>query len=49
VAGTSVALFGVVLLLATLDVIHLGFAVLAPVICAVAGAILLARGLARGD
>lgn len=49
VAGTVVALFGVLLLLVTLAVVDLGFAGLAPVICAVAGAILLARGLARGE
>ncbi len=47
-AGLALAAFGVVLLLATLDVVHLTFAVLAPLVCAVAGVILLVRGLTRG-
>jgi hypothetical protein len=49
VAGIAIALFGVVLLLDRADVLHLRFAALAPLVCALIGAILLASGLARRD
>jgi hypothetical protein len=49
VAGIAVAIFGVVLLLDRTDVIDLRFAALAPLVCAIAGAILLASGLVRRD
>jgi hypothetical protein len=49
VAGIAVAIFGVVLLLDRTDVIDLRFAALAPLVCAIAGAILLASGLGRRD
>ncbi len=48
VAGIAVLVLGLVLLLDATDAIALSFAVLAPVACAAAGAILLARGLTRG-
>jgi hypothetical protein len=47
VAGLAVLALGGVLLLDALGAIELTFAVFAPVACAVAGAILLARGLGR--
>jgi len=49
VAGISVLALGAVLLLDETGVIELSFGVLAPVACAVAGAVLLANGLARRD
>jgi energy-converting hydrogenase Eha subunit C len=49
VAGFALAAFGVVLLLDNADVLDLRFAALAPVTCAVVGAILLASGLTRRD
>lgn len=45
VAGLALLAFGGVLLLDSVDAIDLTFAALAPVVCAVAGAILLANGL----
>jgi hypothetical protein len=47
VAGVLVALFGVVLLLDATGTIDLHFAALAPLACAVVGAILLTSGLTR--
>lgn len=47
VAGIAIVLFGTVLLLDRADVLDLRFASLAPIVCAVAGAILLASGLVR--
>jgi hypothetical protein len=47
VAGLAVLALGGVLLLDALDLIGLTFAALAPVACAVAGAILVANGLSR--
>lgn len=47
VAGLAVLAFGGVLLLDALGAIDMTFAVLAPVACAAAGAILLASGLGR--
>jgi hypothetical protein len=47
VAGTSVLALGAVLLLDQTGVIELSFGILAPVACAVTGAILLANGLSR--
>jgi hypothetical protein len=47
VAGIVVILFGTVLMLDTTDVIDLRLAALAPMACAVAGAVLLASGLGR--
>jgi hypothetical protein len=49
VAGVALAVFGAVLLLDRLDVLDLRFAALGPLVCAVAGAILLASGLVRRD
>ncbi len=49
VAGIVIVLFGAVLLLDTTDVIDLRIAALAPMACAVAGAVLLASGLGRRD
>jgi hypothetical protein len=49
VAGIAIAIFGAVLLLDSADVLDLRFAALAPLVCAVAGAILLASGLVRRD
>jgi hypothetical protein len=49
VAGLSVALFGVVLLLDANGDIHLRFAALAPIAAFMAGATLLALGLGRRD
>lgn len=48
VAGAALIGFGVALLLDGLGAWHLTFSALAPIACAVAGAVLLARGLARG-
>jgi hypothetical protein len=47
VAGASVLALGAVLLLDQTGVIELSFGLLAPVACAVTGAILLANGLSR--
>ena len=47
VAGIAIAIFGTVLLLDRADVLDLRFGALAPLVCAVAGAILLASGLVR--
>ena len=47
VAGVAVLVLGLILLLDATDVLGLSFALLAPVACAAAGAILLARGLTR--
>jgi hypothetical protein len=47
VAGLAVLALGGVLLLDALDLIDLTFAVLAPVACAAAGAILVANGMSR--
>ncbi len=49
VAGLALLAFGVVLLLDNADVLDLRFAVIAPVTCAVVGAILLTSGLTRRD
>jgi hypothetical protein len=49
VAGLALAVFGAVLLLDRADVLNLRFAALGPLVCAVAGAILLASGLVRRD
>ena len=47
VAGIAVLALGAVLLLDSTGAFDLNFAVLAPVLCAATGAILLARGLSR--
>jgi hypothetical protein len=49
VAGLAILVFGAVLLLDRVDVLNLRFASLGPLVCAVAGAILLASGLVRRD
>jgi hypothetical protein len=49
VAGIAIAVFGVILLLDRLDVVDLRLAALGPLACALAGAILLATGIARRD
>lgn len=49
VAGAGVIIFGAVLLAASAGGLHLTFAWLAPLVCAVLGAILLASGLSRRD
>jgi hypothetical protein len=49
VAGLALAAYGVVLLLDNADVLDLRFAAIAPITCAVVGAILLASGLGRRD
>jgi hypothetical protein len=49
VAGLSIALLGLVLLLDHAGVLDLRFAALGPLVCAVVGAILLAGGLAKRD
>jgi hypothetical protein len=49
VAGLGVLTFGGVLLLDALGTIDLTFGVLAPLACAVTGAILLANGLSRRE
>ena len=48
VAGIAVLVLGLILLLDATDAVALSFALLGPVACAAAGAILLARGLTRG-
>jgi hypothetical protein len=47
VAGLALLVFGVVLLLDSVDAIDMRFAAFGPVACAVTGAILLANGLGR--
>jgi hypothetical protein len=47
VAGLALLAFGGLLLLDAVDAIDLTFAALAPLACAVTGAILLANGLGR--
>lgn len=49
VAGLAVLALGLLLLLDAGDAFELSFAVFAPAACAAAGAILLARGLARRE
>jgi hypothetical protein len=49
VAGLSIVVLGLVLLLDHEDVLDLRFAALGPLVCAVLGAILLASGLAKRD
>jgi hypothetical protein len=49
VAGVGVIVIGVLVLLDARSVISLGFGALAPLVCAVAGATLLASGLTRHD
>jgi hypothetical protein len=49
VAGIAVLAFGAVLLADQVDALDLHFAALAPVACAIIGAILLATGLTRRD
>ena len=48
VAGLVLVVFGVVLLLDSLDVLELTFGAMAPIAFAAVGAVLLASGLARG-
>jgi len=48
VAGIAIVVLGVVLLLDSLGAFELRFAVLGPLACAAAGAILLSSGLTRG-
>jgi hypothetical protein len=48
VAGIAVLVLGLILLLDATDALALSFALLAPLACAAAGSILLARGLTRG-
>ena len=47
VAGLAITAFGMVILLDNLDALELTFASLGPIVCSVAGAILLAVGLSR--
>jgi hypothetical protein len=49
VAGAGAIVFGAVLLADSAGGLHLTFAWLAPLVCAVLGAILLASGLSRRD
>jgi hypothetical protein len=49
VAGIAIAIFGTVLLLDQADVLDLRFGALAPLVCVLGGAILLATGLSRRD
>ena len=49
VAGAGAIVFGAVLLADSTGGLHLTFAWLAPLVCAVVGAILLASGLSRRD
>jgi hypothetical protein len=48
VAGGALLVLGLILLLDATGALGLSFALLAPVVCAAAGVILLARGLTRG-
>ena len=47
VAGLATIALGAVLLLDGLEVVSLRFAAFAPLVCAVLGGVLLARGLSR--
>ncbi len=49
VAGVGAIVFGAVLLADATGGLHLTFAWLGPLVCAVVGAILLASGLTRSD
>jgi hypothetical protein len=49
VGGIGILVLGVVLLLDALGALDLRFAGLAPVACAAAGGVLVARGLVRDD
>jgi hypothetical protein len=49
VAGLGTTSLGTVLLLDRVGTLDLGFAALAPIACAVIGAILLANGLSRRE
>lgn len=49
VAGVALAAFGVLLLLHEVGAIDLTFAYLAPAVTAIAGAVLIARGLGRAS
>jgi hypothetical protein len=49
VAGLAIIALGVVLLLESAGAIEPSFGAFAPVACAATGAILLARGLTRGE
>jgi hypothetical protein len=49
VAGIAIILFGIVLLLDRTGAVDLRLAAVGPLACAVAGAILLATGIARRD
>ncbi len=49
VAGLVLVLFGVVLLLDRSGTLHLTFGTMAPMACAVVGAILLVTGLSRRE
>jgi len=49
VAGVAIAIFGAVLLLDRAGALDLRFGALAPLVCALLGAILLASGLVRRD
>ena len=48
-AGVGVAALGTLLLLDQAGTIDMSFAAVAPIVCAVVGAILLASGLGRND
>jgi hypothetical protein len=49
VAGFGLVIFGAVLMADALDVFHLSFAAMAPLVCFLVGDILLAAGLTRRD
>jgi len=49
VAGIAVLAFGLTLQLDQVEVLDLRFAALAPIACAIIGAMLLANGLSRRD
>ena len=49
VAGIAIVILGMVILLDRADVLDLRFGAFAPLVCAVAGAILLSSGLVRRD
>jgi hypothetical protein len=49
VAGIAILAFGLILLADQVDAVDLRFAALAPLACAIIGAILLATGLTRRD
>lgn len=48
-SGLAVVLLGAVLLLDSVDALHLSFGSLAPVVLAVVGTVLLVCGMARRD